>query len=153
MCCAVLAHLDRALAAITDQPVTTACLARIEPARRGAWALRWSTAGHPPPLLLAPDRRARYLHADPDLPLGVDTAQPRNDHTHPLPAGASVVFFTDGLIEHPAHPIETGLERLAALVTEHAALPLQDLVQELADHHPSDGHDDMAVLAVRISCA
>ncbi|MGV9567978.1 PP2C family protein-serine/threonine phosphatase [Streptomyces sp. NPDC003480] len=146
---AVLAHLDRALAAITDQPVTTACLARIEPAQPGAWTLRWSTAGHPPPLLLTPDHRARYLHADPDLPLGVDTAQPRNDHTRPVPAGATVIFFTDGLIEHAAYPIDTGLERLAMLATRDAALPLQDLVQGLADRHPSDGHDDMAILALR----
>ncbi|MFF2147170.1 PP2C family protein-serine/threonine phosphatase [Kitasatospora sp. NPDC058190] len=145
----VLAHLDRALEAITDQPVTTACLARIEPAEPGLWTLRWSTAGHPPPLLLTPDHQARYLHADPDLPLGVDTAQPRADHTHPVSAGSTVIFFTDGLFEHPKHPIEAGLERLAALATEHAALPLRDFVQTLADHHPSDGHDDMAVLALR----
>ncbi|ARF53361.1 PP2C family protein-serine/threonine phosphatase [Streptomyces gilvosporeus] len=147
---AVLARLDRAPQAITDQPVTTACLARVEPARAGSWTLRWSTAGHPPPLLLTPDRQARYLPADPDVPLGVDTAQPRHDHTHPLPAGATLVFFTDGLFEHPAHPVETGLERLAVLATEHAALPLPDFVHALADHHPSDGHDDMAILALRI---
>ncbi|MGK4585357.1 PP2C family protein-serine/threonine phosphatase [Kitasatospora sp. HPMI-4] len=146
---AVLTHLDRALEAITDQPVTTACLARIEPAQQGTWTLRWSTAGHPPPLLITPDHQARYLHADPDLPLGVDTAQPRTDHTHPMPAGSTVIFFTDGLFEHPAHPVETGLDRLAALAAEHAALPLHDLVRALADHHPSDGHDDMAILALR----
>ncbi len=147
---AVLAHLDQALQAITDQPVTTACLARIEPAHPGTWTLRWSTAGHPPPLLLAPAHQARYLPADPDLPLGVDTSQPRHDHTHPVPAGSTLVFFTDGLYEHPAQPIEAGLERLAALATEYAALPLQDLVHALADRHPSDGHDDMAILAVRV---
>ncbi|MGW5114257.1 PP2C family protein-serine/threonine phosphatase [Streptomyces noursei] len=146
---AVLTRLDRALQAVTDQPVTTACLACIEPARLGAWTLRWSTAGHPPPLLLAPDGQARYLRAEPDLPLGVDTAQARTDHTHPVPGGSTLIFFTDGLFEHPAHSVETGLERLAALVTEHAALCLQDLVQALADHHPSDGHDDMALLALR----
>ncbi len=146
---AVLSHLDRALQAITDQPVTTACLARVEPAQLGTWTLRWSTAGHPPPLLLTPDHQARYLYTDPDLPLGVDTAQPRTDHTHPVPVGSTVIFFTDGLIEHPKHSVETGLERLAALVVEHAALPLHAFVEALANHHPSDGHDDMAVLALR----
>jgi serine phosphatase RsbU (regulator of sigma subunit) len=146
---AVLARLDRALAAITDQPITTACLARIEPAPPDTWTVRWSTAGHPPPLLLAPDHQAGYLHGDPDLPLGVDTARPRNDHIHPVPAGSTLLFFTDGLVESPAHSVETGLRRLAALATEHAAAPLQDFVQTLADHHPGDGHDDMAVLALR----
>ncbi|MFF0224247.1 PP2C family protein-serine/threonine phosphatase [Streptomyces sp. NPDC004629] len=146
---AVLAHLDQVLQTIDDQPVTTVCLARLEPAPPGGWTLYWSTAGHPPPLLLSPGHPARYLDADPDLPLGVDTTRPRTDHTHPIPAGSAVIMFTDGLIEHPVHPVETGLERLAALASEHAALPLQDFVEALADQHPSDGHDDMAILAVR----
>ncbi|MDW4909232.1 GAF domain-containing SpoIIE family protein phosphatase [Streptomyces sp. ADMS] len=147
---AVLTQLDRALHAITDNPVTTACLARIEPGQPDGWMLRWSTAGHPPPLLVTPDRRARYLYADPDLPLGVDTARPRHDHTHPLPAGATLIFFTDGLVEHREHSIEEGLERLSAIAATHAALPLHDFVQALADQHPSDGHDDMAILALSI---
>ncbi|MFJ2029323.1 PP2C family protein-serine/threonine phosphatase [Streptosporangium sp. NPDC087985] len=145
---AVLAQLDRTLHAITDNPVTTACLARIEPEGQ-AWTLRWSNAGHPPPLLLTPDHRVRYLHADPDLPLGVDVTLPRHDHTYPLPDNATVIFFTDGLIEHPRRPVEMGLERLAAILLAHADQPLGELCQILADHHPSDGRDDMAILALR----
>ncbi|MFE3389935.1 PP2C family protein-serine/threonine phosphatase [Streptomyces anulatus] len=121
---------------------------RIEPAHRG-WTLHWSTAGHLPPLLITPGEQALYLHAEPGLPLAVSAEQPRPDHTRPLPAGATVVFFTDGLIEHPAHTIDEGLAALAELATLHASLPLQDFVDTLADHHPSDGHDDMAVLALR----
>lgn len=145
---AALTQLDRMLHAITDNPVTTACLARVEPEAHG-WTLRWSSAGHPPPLLLTPDQEACYLHADPDLPLGVDSAQPRHDHTQPLPSGATVIFFTDGLIEHHERPIEAGMEHLSAIATAHAALPLCDFVQALIDQHPSDGQDDMAILAVR----
>jgi Stage II sporulation protein E (SpoIIE)/GAF domain len=146
---AILSRLDRALHAITDTPLTTACLARIEPGEPGTWTLRWSNAGHPPPLLLTPDLQVRYLHADPDLPLGVDTTWPRDDHTHPLPQDSTVIFYTDGLIEHPERPLEAGMEQLTALATTHAALPLPDFVQALADHHPSDGHDDIAILALR----
>jgi serine phosphatase RsbU (regulator of sigma subunit) len=145
---AVLAQLDHTLHAITDNPVTTACLARIEPAD-GAWTLHWSTAGHPPPLLLTPGGRTRYLHADPGLPLGVDTNQPRPDHTYPLTAGTTVIFFTDGLVEHPRHHLDTGLNALAAIVTAHAEEPLDGLCRMMADNHPSDGHDDMAILALR----
>ncbi|MFF3326392.1 PP2C family protein-serine/threonine phosphatase [Streptomyces sp. NPDC002889] len=144
----VLAQLDNTVHAITDLPVTTVCLARIEPAAEG-WTLRWSTAGHLPPLLLSPGRHPEFLYAEPGIPLGVDPAAPRPDHTHPLPVGATVLFFTDGLIEHPDHPIDDRLAALADLTGAHAALPLDDLVRTLADQHPSDGHDDMALLALR----
>ncbi|MFB7293558.1 PP2C family protein-serine/threonine phosphatase [Actinacidiphila glaucinigra] len=145
----VLARLDRALQAITDTPVTTACLARLQPATPHTWTVRWSTAGHCSPLLITPDGQARYLSAEPDLPLGVDTTQPRRDHIHHMPAGSTLVLFTDGLIEYPRQTLDTGLERLLALAAQHADLPLQRFVQTLTDQHPSDGHDDMAVLALR----
>ncbi|MFF3357887.1 PP2C family protein-serine/threonine phosphatase [Streptomyces sp. NPDC002917] len=145
---AVLTQLDQTLHAITDNPLTTACLARIEP-EGSAWTLRWSNAGHLPPLVITPGQRPKYLHADPGVPLGVDTDQPRSDHTHPLSAGSTVVFFTDGLIEHPQHPIDTSLDALAQTAATHSDLSLNDLCQTLVDHHPSDGHDDMAILALR----
>ncbi|MEV4920689.1 GAF domain-containing SpoIIE family protein phosphatase [Streptomyces tirandamycinicus] len=145
---AVLAQLDRTLQAITDNPVTTTSLARIEP-HGSAWRLHWSSAGHLPPLLVTPGRQARYLYADPGVPLGVDASLPRPDHTHPLPPGATVVFFTDGLVEHPAHPIDRSLRDLAELAVAHAGLPLEEYVTTLADNHPSDGHDDIALLALR----
>lgn len=145
----ILARLDRALQAITDTPVTTACLARLEPTAPGTWTLRWSVAGHCPPLLITPDRQAQYLFVEPDVPLGVDSTLPRHDHTHPVPAGSTIVLFTDGLIEYPRRPIDIGLERLVALATEHADLPLHAFVQALMDRHPSDGRDDLAVLALR----
>ncbi|MEW2492744.1 PP2C family protein-serine/threonine phosphatase [Streptomyces nodosus] len=145
---ACLAQLDRTLQTITDLPVTTTSLARIEPAG-SAWRLLWSTAGHVPPLVITPDRRAEYLFAEPGLPLNVDSGYHRPDHHRPLPPDTTVVFFTDGLIEHPDHPIDRSLAALAELATAHAELPLHDFVRALADHHPSDGHDDMAILALR----
>ncbi|PIB04055.1 hypothetical protein B1C81_34830 [Streptomyces sp. HG99] len=145
---AILTQLDHALQTITNNPLTTTTLARIEPEGPG-WRLRWSAAGHVPPLLLTPELRAEYLIAEPGLPLGVDPEMPRPDHSHFLPPGATVVFFTDGLVEHPDHSIDESLNELADLATVYGALPLQEFVQALADHHPSDGHDDMAILALR----
>jgi hypothetical protein len=46
--------------------------------------------------------------------------------------------------------MEQTMAHLAAQATAHADLPLQELVNTLADHHPSDGHDDMALLAIKI---
>ncbi|WP_280671782.1 SpoIIE family protein phosphatase [Kitasatospora sp. MAP12-44] len=145
---AVLTQLDRTLQAITDSPITTVCLTRIEPADSG-WTLRWSTAGHPPPLLIGPDGSARYLNADPGLPLGVDADVPRPDHKHPLPGNATLVLFTDGLVEHPDRPLDAGLTTLARIAADNAELPLDDLSQVLADARVGDGRDDLALLAFR----
>ncbi|MGV4891134.1 PP2C family protein-serine/threonine phosphatase [Streptomyces viridosporus] len=145
----VLTQLDHTLHATAGIPVTTACLARIEPEESG-WVLHWSTAGHFPPLLVGPGPETRYLDAEPGLPLGVNTGERRPDHRLPLPAGSTLVFFTDGLVEHPARSLDEGLTALAGLAAAHVARPLQEFVQALADHHPGDGHDDMAVLALRV---
>ncbi|MFF8925874.1 SpoIIE family protein phosphatase [Streptomyces longwoodensis] len=50
---------------------------------------------------------------------------------------AAVVFLTDGLVEHPHRPIDTGLRGLCAVATDHAHLPVEDLCTTLADHHPA----------------
>ncbi|MFE0455073.1 PP2C family protein-serine/threonine phosphatase [Streptomyces sp. NPDC058914] len=145
----VLHRLDHTLHAITEAPVTTACLARIEPSG-DAWRLHWSTAGHLPPLVMTADGDTRYLQGEPGVPLGVDEHLPRPDHTDALAAGDTVLHFTDGLVEHPDRPLQQCLDALAATARTHRRLPLDQWCRTLADHHPSDGHDDLALLALRI---
>jgi serine phosphatase RsbU (regulator of sigma subunit) len=145
----VLRQLDVTVDAGTATAVTTVLVARVEPAEE-EWVLHWCSAGHFPPLVLLPDGQAEYLLHEPGVPLGVDPALPRPDHRRRLPAGATVVFFTDGVVEHPAHGIDEGMDTLLELAVTHAALPVEDLVHLLADHHPSDGRDDMAILALRL---
>jgi serine phosphatase RsbU (regulator of sigma subunit) len=80
----------------------------------------------------------------------VDPGLPRSDDTRPLPAGATVIFFTGGLVERPGQPIDEGLAALAALASAHTHQPLEQLCQSLADQHPGDGHDDITILALRL---
>ncbi len=145
----VLRQLDVTLEAGSDLPATTALVARVEPGEKD-WALHWCAAGNLPPLVITPDGRAEYLLDEPGVPLGVDPVLPRPDHRRTLPPGATVVFFTDGLVEHPARSLDEGMDALVELAGAYAALPVDELVKALADHHPSDGHDDMAILALRL---
>lgn len=145
----VLATLDRTLHAINENPVTTACVACIEPGGDG-WRLRWSSAGHLPPLLLTAAGTPEYLHTEPGLPLGVEPGRPRFASTRSLPGGATVIFFTDGLVERPGESLDVGLASLAAIADRTAHLPLDELCRTLADQHPGDGHDDIAILALRM---
>lgn len=146
-----LTRLDDILRAFSDTPVTTACLARFEPSGDG-YKLTWSSAGHPPLLVMAPDG-ARYLNADPGVPLGVEPALARPQHTRPLPPGATVVLYTDGLIEHRHRSLDQGMRRLATIASAHAEQPVDRLCRALADQAPSDGYDDLAVLALRVPSA
>ncbi|MFD4762831.1 PP2C family protein-serine/threonine phosphatase [Streptomyces sp. NPDC058439] len=144
----VLTRLDRILASLGEVPFTTVLVARLEPVG-GGWQLHWSSAGHPSPLLLLPDGRVRYLETDPGVPLGVAPELPRPDHCQVLPVDSTVVLYTDGLVEFPGRPLDQGLDALAVTASQHAGRPPEELCRALADHHPSDGHDDLAVIALR----
>ncbi|MFJ4705655.1 PP2C family protein-serine/threonine phosphatase [Streptomyces anulatus] len=143
----ILRQLDVTLEA--SAPTATVLLARIEPREQG-WDLLWCSAGHLPPLVITPGGQAGYLSGEPGVPLAVDPTLPRPDHRTRLPAGATVVFYTDGLIEHPAQSIDEGMDALIDLATTHSALPVDELANALADHRLSDGHDDLALLALRL---
>jgi serine phosphatase RsbU (regulator of sigma subunit) len=145
----VLRQLDVTVEAGTDPAMATVLVARVEPAE-DHWVLHWCSAGHFPPMVIMPDGQSEYLLHEPGVPLGIAPELPRPDHRRTLPPGATVVFFTDGLVEHPAHAIDEGLDALLELALTHAALPVDELVHALADHHPSDGRDDMAILALRL---
>jgi len=146
---AVLTRLDRMLQATTEIPIATACLALLERAGLG-WRLHWSTAGHPAPLLLAPRKPGRYLDAEPGLPLGVDCGVARPDRSDRLPGGATLVFFTDGLVEDRERHIDEGLAALAQIATRQSDPCPERLCRALADRCPGDGSDDMAIMALRL---
>lgn len=147
---AVLSLLDSTHDAVADIPVTTACLARVRLARDVGHTMRWSTAGHPPPLLVTPDGRARVLRGEPGVPLGVDTTLPRPDHDVPVPPGATVVLYTDGLVERRGLDLEDGLRALEEAAAPLARAPLAELCERLADCVPAPGLDDTALLALRV---
>jgi Stage II sporulation protein E (SpoIIE)/GAF domain len=146
---AVLTRLDRTLQATTEIPIATACLALLQRAGLG-WHLHWSTAGHPAPLLLVPGKPGRYLDAEPGLPLGVDYSIARPDQHDRLPGGATLVFFTDGLVEDRGHHLDEGLAALAQIATRQADPCPERLCRALADRCPGDGSDDIAMMALRL---
>lgn len=145
----VLSQLDRILHTVGEGEFTTACLARLEP-DGGAWAVRWSNAGHPPPLLLAPGAPPRFLEGEPGLPLGVDLGLARPEHRAPLPAGSVLVLYTDGLIEEPDRPLDHGMRTLARVADAHLDDSLEELCAALVTERAGETADDIAILALRV---
>lgn len=148
----VIDRLDQALSAVTDVFMATMIFARLQGPEAGPWRLRWSTAGHPPPLLVTSDGRARFLEQTQDLLLGLrlTSGAPRHDATEPVPAESTLVLYTDGLIENPESDLDTGLAQLrrhAAAVAHHG---LEDFCDEILRRRPFSTIDDVALLAVRL---
>jgi serine phosphatase RsbU (regulator of sigma subunit)/anti-sigma regulatory factor (Ser/Thr protein kinase) len=151
---AVVARLDRAMRDLQIHTIATMVVVSVErPSRahpEGIGTLRWTNAGHPAPILIEADGTAFALDAIPDLLLGVDASIQRRDHSHVIPPGATLLLYTDGLIETRTEGIDIGQERLLdALRAHHALEPGEMLDAVLADMVGDQPGDDVAVLAVR----
>ena len=150
----VLSALDRALSETGIATLATALVARVEepPAAVPGVAriLRWSNAGHPPPLLLAPEGTASLLERPANVLLGVAPDIPRRHHTVALRPGDTVVLYTDGLVEHRDATLDDGLARLLAVAPALADRPVSELCDEILDRMAPDLTDDIALLALRV---
>jgi phosphoserine phosphatase RsbU/P len=149
-----LTRVDRVLTGLDFGTLATALVARIEQpeadAEAGLRTLRWSSAGHPPPLLMRADGQVALLDSVPERLLGTDEASPRTDHTVTLGPGDTVILVTDGLVEHGRIDIDRGLDRIRGVLAELAGSPVDELCDRLLDRiltGPAD--DDVAILAVR----
>ncbi|CCG03271.1 GAF domain-containing SpoIIE family protein phosphatase [Blastococcus saxobsidens] len=149
----VLTAVDEAVDGLELSTIATAVLAELSPREDGGAVLRWSNAGHPPPALLGPDGRARLLDygtGRADLLLGVDATSARHTEETTVPAGATLLLYTDGLIEARDHTIDDGLALLLEILERHARDGLDDLCDAVLGRMvPQGGQDDVAVVAVR----
>ncbi len=111
----------------------------------------YSTAGHPPPLLIEPNRPPRMLRYG-SLPLGVvPTATFRTNRIQTVP-GATLVLYTDGAIEH-SRDVLAG-ERLLIEAAAAAAKSAGDDVAAAihrAIFEGRPGADDVAILTICLS--
>jgi serine phosphatase RsbU (regulator of sigma subunit)/PAS domain-containing protein len=152
----VLTALDAAIEGLQLGTMATAAIARIEqtPKERaaGITRLRWSNAGHPPPLVLHPDGRIDALAEErAQLMLGVDPAAKRSESTLTVARGATVLLYTDGLVEGRDLPLDEGMAQLRAALAELADRPLAELCDELiARLRPGGLQDDVALVALRL---
>ena len=113
--------------------------------------IRFTNAGHPPPLVVAPDRTTRYLVEGGTVPLGVRMPFIPAEAEVPIPAKSTVVLYSDGLVERRGVGLEHGLAALEGVVRRGPIDPeavCTRLVQELAAGRSM--HDDVALLALQV---
>ncbi|MEV0603103.1 SpoIIE family protein phosphatase [Streptomyces sp. NPDC050315] len=145
-------RLDRALVHISDVQLATMILAQVERAQAGDWQLRWTNAGHPPPLLVHDDGRVCFLeHGAADLVLGTELSPARTDFRQALPPRSTVVLYTDGLIEARGLPLSEGLDQLASFASALADRSLDEFCDQLLSRALyAANEDDVALLALRV---
>jgi sigma-B regulation protein RsbU (phosphoserine phosphatase) len=153
----VLGRVDRVLTGLHVGTLTTALVASIDqPDDRatGSHTLRWSSAGHLPPLLLRPDGEVHLLSSAPERLLGTDAPARRTNHEAVLGPADTLLLYTDGLVEHGRRVVDDGIAELAAVVGGWATLPVEDFCDRLLDRLVTGRtDDDIAILAVRCTPA
>ncbi|WP_448624798.1 SpoIIE family protein phosphatase [Geodermatophilus sp. URMC 64] len=146
---AVLARLDGAIEGLRLGAMATVLVARLEETGAGT-RLRWSSAGHLPPVVVDPDGAQRVLAA-PGLMLGVAPAVSRADSEVVLERGATVVLYTDGLVERRDQVFDEGVEHLRQELAGLRERPVEELCDALlARLLPERAEDDVALVAVRL---
>jgi PAS domain S-box-containing protein len=144
-----LADLDTFASRIPGAECATVFCAIIDAA---AGTVTYSCAGHPPPILVTAGGDYDLLDQARSLPLGMlPVGWQRSQATATLPPGATLMLYTDGLVERRNQPLDKVIDAAAVTVTEHA----EDHPDEVADHvmsamTPAAGYeDDVAVLIYR----
>jgi PAS domain S-box-containing protein len=137
----VLAHVSVRASSLLDLPMATVFAGIYDPRTR---RLTFSLAGHLPPLV-----GGEFVVARPGPPLGTAVAEYER-HTVEVPAGTTVVLYTDGLIEDRERTIDVGLERLREALGDVPSAPEQACDEILrALGRETGGEDDVALLVMR----
>ncbi|MBB2943426.1 serine phosphatase RsbU (regulator of sigma subunit) [Actinoplanes lutulentus] len=146
---ALLRRLDAANHRLGDPSVATAVVAALDTID-GRHRLRWSNAGHPPPVLICRDGRVRTLSGH-DILIGVRQYARRHTWTCALPPGATVLLYTDGLVERRGHSLDDGIARLNRRLAASAHGSLADVLT--AAGSDTEQTDDIAMIAIRVPAA
>jgi GAF domain-containing protein len=144
----LLSQLDRALRGLRVPAAATVVLARLR--REGdGYTLSYSNAGHPPPLLLLPDGRVEVWWTNPEPLLGLTSRSERATHQRRIPRGATLVLYTDGLVEMPGRLLDDGILLVEQALRNNAELPGEELCTRLIAA-ASRRADDIALLLIRL---
>ena len=118
----------------------------------GSGRVSVASAGHPAPRIVLQDGSTRPLEAH-GLVLGIDGGQEYAESHAELPSGASLVLYTDGVVEARRDGELYGDDRLDALLAERRELSARSLAAAVAEDAREfaggDLSDDLAIVVIR----
>ncbi|MEO3759603.1 SpoIIE family protein phosphatase [Mycobacterium sp. B14F4] len=148
----LLEQLDAVAELIPDAFCTTVFVALVD---TEAATVRYSSAGHMPPVLVTGSAPPQLLDEARSVPLAVQRNQPRPQASCPLAPGSTLMLYTDGLVERRDQSIDDQIAQVAEVVAGTVALPIEKVADAvLGKLAPVGGYDDdVAILLYRLGHA
>ena len=140
----VLTRLDEVAASGGDQFATCVCAVYDPVERSGVIA----SAGHLPPVTVAPDGATRLIEVPPGAPLGVGGV-PFESVEFSLPEHSILALYTDGLVERRGRDIDEGIDLLRHALTGRGRSLEEECDAVLSALLPSGGEDDVALIIAK----
>lgn len=145
----VLAHTNRLLMEVSGRMFCSCLYAHIDmPGSRVLLA----SAGHLPPILRYPDHSTETLDLPPGLLLGIEEDVRFETVEVPLPPGAMLALYTDGLVERPGKDVGESIDRLAEALARAGDEPLDVLADRIVERAKetvaAKSNDDIALFLV-----
>jgi serine phosphatase RsbU (regulator of sigma subunit) len=142
----VMTRLDGMFLRYAQTQLVTLVYALLDPT---GGTISLANAGHLPPVVVGLDARAEVLEKALQPPLGVSVPT-RSARTFPMPVGATLLIYTDGLVERRDedidHSVQRLVERAGRLLSGDLQTALDELVEGVQD---ADRNDDVTAVAVR----
>jgi PAS domain S-box-containing protein len=144
---ALVESMDAVVRDLAPDQMVTFVYAVFDPADL---VLRFANAGHVPPFVRHADRSCIRLGGQSQPPLGIGAATSVTREVQLAP-GATVVLYTDGLVERRGEHLETGIADLQKTVGA-LDVPLDEMPVALVRSRLPAGfsEDDVAVLVARV---
>lgn len=142
----LLEQLDVAAEFIPDAFCTTVFVAILD---TESGELRYSSAGHLPAVLVAPQCEPTLLSDAQSVPIAVHGRGPRRQASVTVAPGSTLMLYTDGLVERRDSSIDDGIARVARVVADGMTLSADAVADAaLATMAPPDGYDDDVAIVV-----
>jgi len=141
-----LTAMDRFASSVPGAECATAFCGILDPA---TGSLRYSSAAHPPGIVILPGGRVVLLDGARSLPLAIRQDAGRTDADYILPPQSTLLLYTDGLVERRGQPLTEGIAAAGAAVHEAGGDSLEELASQVMTRlAPAGGYEDDVALVL-----
>ena len=141
-----LTAMDRFASSVPGAECATVFCGILDPA---TGSLRYSSAAHPPGIVVHPDGNVVLLDGARSLPLAIRQDAGRTDADYVLPPRSTLLLYTDGLVERRGQPLTGGITAAGAAMHEDDGASLEELASQLMTGlAPAGGYEDDVALVL-----